>query len=275
MPHRRRVPHLLVGFLGLYLATAWPVAAEPLRLGGKSGFTELLRQLGSRFGLVTGTLVEVVPGLGSTAAIKAASAGGIQLVLAGRALLPNEAASNLSSSLSVCTPFVFATSEPQPGSLDAGAIASIYARAAPTWPGGLPIRIILRQKHESDNATLSELFPDMQRAIQQARLRPAVPVVETDQENASLAVKLPGSLIATTYTQIIAERHDLRLVAINGMSPDMETYESGQYPFGKRLYFYAARRPAPEVSQFLDFLRSPGGTKAMWDLGVGTCPRSD
>ena len=121
---------------------------------------------------------------------------------------------------------------------------------------------------------MTAMFPGIEPAVALARQRPAVPIGGTDQDNATLAERIPGSLIGITYAQVVTEHRNLRLIAINGVQPSLETYESGQYPYGKPLYLIALEKPAPEVGRLLDFIRSADGGKAMRDAGTVTCPHT-
>jgi phosphate transport system substrate-binding protein len=112
----------------------------------------------------------------------------------------------------------------------------------------------------------------MERGIAAARMRPSVPIAATDQDNADLAEQIPGSLIGATYAQIFSEHRDLRFIAIGGRPPDIEAYESGRYPLGKRLAVITARQINRDAERFLEFLRSPAGVRAMRDSGIVACP---
>ena len=271
----RRIERWAVQVLLLVLLSASStVAAEPLRIGGKTGISALLHTLGAQFQALSGSEVRIIPGLGGTAAMSALADGALDMVVLGRALAVSEAGHDRTRTLEVCTPFVFASSHPVPDALDSARLSSLHAETSPHWRDGTPLRIILRMRHVSDNITVMALFPGMEAAIAQARLRDSVPVAMSDQDNVDLAVHMPGSLIATTLTQIILERPALRLVAINGVMPSLETYENGQYPYDKRLYFVVPGRSVPVAHQYLDFLRSPEARRTMRDAGVTSCAPS-
>jgi phosphate transport system substrate-binding protein len=261
------------GGLLLAMVLVAPAAASALHLGGTGAATEPLRLIGARFTTKTGIPVEIIPGLGSSGGINAALEGVLQIVVSGRTLSPAEAARDLTPVLTVCTPYVLATSHPAPGSLDSNSVAAIYMQTAPKWPDGVPIKVVLRPKAESDNATLIALFPGMDQGITQARTRDSVPIGATDQDNADLAEHIPGSLIGSTYAQILTEHRALKFVAINGTLPDIAAMETGRYPFAKRLYFIAARHAAQEAIDFMEFLGSPDGGQAMRGSGLVACPK--
>src|SRR5579872_2830458 len=102
------------GGLLLALVLVAPAAASALRMGGTGSATEPLRLIGARFTAKTSIPVEVIPGLGSSGGISAAVEGVLQMIVSGRALSPAEAAQGLTPVLTVCTPYVLATSHPAP-----------------------------------------------------------------------------------------------------------------------------------------------------------------
>ena len=103
----------------------------------------------------------------------------------------------------------------------------------------------------------------MAQALEQARLRPDIPIAATDQDNADLAERTPGSLTGSTFTQIAMERRDLRFIAIDGVAPTLEAFESAAYPFAKVLCFVLPARRSALGEQFIGFLRTPAGQAAL------------
>jgi len=251
---------------------AGTLPTETLHIGGTGAATAPLQQIAVRFTAESGIAVEVIPGLGTSGGLNAAADGVLQLVVSARVPSAIETARELTTFLTTCTPYVLASSHPSPGSLASKTIAAIYAQGAPVWPDGTPIRIVLRPKAETDNAVMAALFPGIDQALAQARSRDVVPIGTTDQDNADLAEHIPGSLIGSTYAQLLTEHRALPFVAIDGELPDLDAYEAGRYPFGKRLYIIGPRHPKPEASRFLDFLGSPRGITAMRETGLVACP---
>lgn len=273
-----RLKHAWRWAMGFALAglLAPPTLAGSMCMGGTGGATEPLRLLGARFtALNGGEPVDVVPGLGSGGAIGAAMEGVIQVAVSGRDLTPAEEARGLRVASTLCTPYVLATSYAGPVSLDRARVADLYERSAPQWPDGQAVKIVLRPRNESDNAVLFRLFPGTEDAVQKARGRASVPVAASDQDNADMGEQIPASLIATTYAQMLTEHRSLRLVPIDGVAPGLAAYESGRYPFGKRLRLVTARTAGSDVARFLDFLRTPEGLATLREAGLIPCPPED
>ena len=161
------------------------------------------------------------------------------------------------------TAYVMATSDSNPNTLKSGDLAGIFAAEKPAWADGTPIRIILRPRSDTDTALLGELFPGMDKAIEAARRRAEVPTAATDQDNAALAERTPGSLTGTTTTQLKTEKRNLQVVPLDGVEPTLANFESGAYRFTKKLYLIVPRNSSAEAQRFVDFLQSPQGVSAL------------
>ena len=265
---RSRLP-ILAAKLTLVLSL-WhsPVAAgEVLRVGGTGGATALLEQLGRPFTQQTGIAVEVIPSLGSSGGTNAVADGMLDLAISGRPLSAAELARGLVTVATVRTPYVLATSHPHPPAMAEREVIQAYASVKATWQDGSRVMLVLRPRAESDNLVLIGLFPGMDAALNQARQHGDVPVAATDQDNADMAEKLPGSLIGTTYTQVLLERRNLRLITIDGASPTMEAFEGGVYRYAKVFHVLHPRQASPAAKRFVEFLQSEEGLRTLRAAG--------
>ena len=259
--------------VGITLAAMLPMWVSPaaavdvLRVGGTGGATALLERLGQPFTQHSGIAVEVIPSLGSTGGLSAAIDGVLDIAVSGRVPSAAETASGLVTALMVRTPYVLATSHPRPPAMTAHEVVQTYASEEATWPDGSRIKLILRPRSDSGTATLAALFPGMDAALKQASRRSDLPVAGTDQDSAELAEKLPGSLISTTYTQVTLEHRNLRLIALDGVSPTMEAFEGGAYRHAATFHVVHPRQPSPAAKLFVDFLTSTEGLRALRAAG--------
>jgi phosphate transport system substrate-binding protein len=251
----------------LLLAGAVPTgnaaAADTLRLGGTGSAIGMLQQVGAEFAAMTGVKVEIVPSLGSSGAVLAIGDGWLDIAVPARPLKPNEAVGGLRQVAVLRTAYVIATSRSNPNGLKSADLAGIFTAEKPTWADGTPIRIILRPRSDTDTALLAELFPGMGAAIETARGRSELPTAATDQDSAALAERTAGSLVGIAMTQLKTEHRNLHIVSLDGVDPTLAKFESGAYRLAKHLYFIVPRASSPEAQQFLDFLRSPQGVKAL------------
>jgi len=235
-----------------------PAHAEPaeLRAGGTGAATELLRQLGAEFGKETGYRTQVVASLGTTGALRALADGHLDIAVAGRALKPEEQAKGLKVALVVRTPFVLVTSHRAPNGLASADVVRAFADPDLAWADGTPIHVILRPRSESDVALITSLFPGLADTMEKARQRPEIPVAATDQDNADLAERTPGSLIGMSLTQLLLEKRDLRRVAIDGVDATRANYINGAYHYTKLLYIVTREPQGEAATAFLRFLDS-------------------
>lgn len=255
----------VVILLSLWIVPA--VAGGTLRVGGTGGATALLAHLGIPFTQQTGIAIEVIPSLGSAGGISAAADGVLDIVVSGRPLSAAELQRGVIQVAALRTAYVLATSRQAPQSMSEGQIVGAYGADKATWPDGSLIKLILRPRAESDNQVLVAAFPGMAAALDRARLRPEFPVAATDQDNADMAENLTGSLIGTTYTQIVMEARKLHLIPINGVAPTFEAFESGAYRYTKVFHVVHRQHPSPAVARFVQFLRSDDGVRTMREAG--------
>jgi phosphate transport system substrate-binding protein len=253
------MPMLLAGTL----LAGNAAAGEPLRMGGTGTSLGLLHQVGGEFSAGSKITIEIVPSLGSTGAIRALVDGKLDIAVSARPLKPTESAEGLSQVMVLRTAYVLATSHRNPTGLKTEDLPKIFAADEPTWADGTPIRIILRPRSESDTTLLGELFAGMDAAIEVARRRAEIPTAATDQDNADMAERIPGSLIGTAATQLKTEHRNLTVIPLNGVAPTLANFESRAYPFAKKLYFILRTAGDADARRFIDFLRSPPGEKAL------------
>ena len=258
----------LVLLAGLPAANA-AAASKTLRMGGTGSSIGLLQQVGDEFAAAAGGVkVIVVPSLGSSGGIHALADGKLDIAVSARPLKPAEAAKGVRQVLVLRTAYVLATSHRKPNGLKTAELPKIFAAGKPNWADGTPIRLILRPRSETDTKLLGKLFPGMDKAIEDLRRRAEVPIAATDQDNVDMAERLPGSLTGTTLTQLMTEHRHLQVVTLDGVAPTLANFENGSYRFVKHLYFIVRPNDVPVAQEFIAFLNSPQGEKALFKAGT-------
>lgn len=263
---RRRLFTILTLALQARVAVA---EQAPLRLGGSGmGLTITSLLLDLHGGRQDRPLVHVVPGLGTLGGLAALRGGRLDIAVISRALQAQETALGLVAQPIGRSPVAFATRHDTPiAGLSLEEAAAIFAGDRPSWPGGAPVRLVLREPGESDWSLLATASPAMEAAMERARARPGLALASSDQENATLLEDLPGSFGLITLGQAQAERRRLRLLALDGVLPGLEAMTMGDYPFSHTIHA-AWRAEAPEaLSGFLPFLTSPQARQTMLTLG--------
>lgn len=248
-------------------AAAAPAGAEAIRIGGTGGAIPLLQRAVAPFAADSGDELDVVPNLGSSGAIFALANNVLDVVVAARPLNAEEAGLGLVAVPFARTALVFVTSRTEPENLTSTRIVDIFDSANPTWSDGSRISVILRTRLDADTVLMAQAFPGLAAAVDKARRQSHLPVAPTDQDNADMAERMPGSFVQAGLSQIVAEKRALQLIAIDGVAPSLDALESGRYPYEKPFYLvYAAARPGA-ADKLLAFLRSPPGHQVLRDTG--------
>ena len=102
-------------------------------------------------------------------------------------------------------------------------VIDIYNGKTTIWPDETPIRLILRPTGETNTKMLQTISEDMRRAVQNSYTRSGLNMAITDQENADLIERLPGSFGTATLCQIISEKRVLNVLSLNGIKPSVRT----------------------------------------------------
>jgi phosphate transport system substrate-binding protein len=259
---------IFVALLSVAASLGHAIAADAVRVGGTGTAIGFLQHAAAKFAADSGGKVMVIPALGSTGSLRALSDGKIEVAVAARPLKSEEAAAGLRQVLALRTAYVMATSRRAGGDLKAADVAKIYGANSPIWPDGTPVHIILRPRSDTDTELLGAIFPGMADALEAARRRPDVPTAATDQDNADEAERLTGSLAGTTATQIKTEGRRLQTMSIDGVEPTLANFESGAYPYAKKLYVVVKGEANQDVARFVEFLHSPSGLALLRDAEV-------
>jgi phosphate transport system substrate-binding protein len=262
---RRRLAFSTILFTVLFsgIGLVNPASADALRMGGMGSGMAMLPALFSAFDPQKKATLEVVPSLGSSGGLRALSDGALDIAVVGRELKAEEVAQGLTVAAVARTPFVLVSSKAQPGDFKSSEMANIFGSQKSSWADGTPIKIILRPKSDTDTAALVSNFTGMAQTLEGLRQRKDIPTAATDQDNANLAESIPGSLTASTLTQILMEKRKLHFVSIDGVTPSIETFESGQYRYAKPIYFVLSAKKTDLATRFAAFLRSPQGEAAL------------
>lgn len=213
--------------------------------------------------------VKVLPSMGSGGGIKALMDGVLNLSVAARRLKPKEIAAGVQEEFCIKTALVFATQPKYALDVKLKDLPKLYQDAAPVWPDGSPLTVILRAHSGSEMPYLAKRVPGLGEAFATARTRPEVPIGITDQINAGMAETTQGSFAITSLLQLVAEDRHLAPLSVDGIPPSAETLKDGSYPFSILICVLSRKgNVTPEAQAFLDFLKSDGGTMVFNRLGA-------
>lgn len=235
--------------------------AETLRIGGTGVALGGMRILGDEYQkLHPETTIVVLPSLGSSGGVKALLKGAIGLSVSSRELKEEEKAKGASARLYATTPLAIVTSpETTVDQVTTEQLVDIYSGVTTNWPSGELIRIVLRPQSETDTKLLRALSDEMAVAVDAAMDRPGLVVATTDQENADVLERLPGSLGQVAIGQIATERRNLKVLSHLGTLPHGSLGDAHQGIHKKSLFVVTTEAPSQEATDFVSFVFSPEG----------------
>ncbi|NVO17587.1 MAG: hypothetical protein HXX10_26460 [Rhodoplanes sp.] len=265
-----RVWRLMALGLAVCVAPVGVAAGDaPLRIGGTGMALAAMRQIGDSLRTAAPDIrVEVMPSLGTPGGLRALAARAIDIAVAGRNLTAEEQATGLVEAGCATTPLLFASSHPAPAGIRLADLPTLYANPGPAWPDSTPLKIILRSRAGSENGYLVALGPAMAPALEHAYKRSGVPIATTDQENAEIAVRTAGSFAMMSLLQVRAERLDLRLVTVDGITPAVAAVADKTYPMSASICLVLPAAPKPAATAFVAHLRSEAGRALIASLGA-------
>jgi phosphate transport system substrate-binding protein len=273
LPGRRRFAGGLAGLAAPILTAPRLARADlggRLAIGGTGTAHRTMRLLAEEFRAAHPAVkLELPRSLGSTGGIRALLAGALDIAATSREPNDDERARGVVALTYGRTPFVFVTSHPAPPTdLTAAGAVEILALRRRTWPDGLPIRIVLRPKSDSDSDYVARNFPGAGPALDAAHALQTIQVGTTDQDNLDIAERIPGSFAGTSLCTVLSEQRDLRILNLDGIAPSLATMNSGAYPRSKALHLFSLSSASATALAFLDFIRSPDGARILARNGV-------
>ncbi|MGE4092520.1 MAG: PstS family phosphate ABC transporter substrate-binding protein [Candidatus Binatia bacterium] len=242
--------------------------AETIKVGGTGSALGTMSLLMSEFQKTEPDVsITVVPNLGSTGSIKALAAGAIELALTSRPLRNEEQAQGLIAHEYGKTPFVLITNKTGVTNLATKEVVAIYAGQQTKWPDGSPIRLVLRPPTDSDNLILARFSPETEKAVTIAQARKGMVIAVTDQDAVESVQSSPGALGTSSLALILSERRSLTPLAINGVTPGVETLADKTYPYFKIMFVVTRKNTNSAAMRFVEFMHSADGRRILTENG--------
>ncbi|GKV63962.1 MULTISPECIES: PstS family phosphate ABC transporter substrate-binding protein [Sporosarcina] len=168
--------------------------------------------------------------------------------------------------------FVFFVNQKNPiNNLELKQIQDIYAGKVTNWQevGGKnePVRAFQRPADSGSQTALERLMGD-------------VPIMEAPRENVAEGM---GGIIQEVstyrnyknaigytfryYSTEMAGNEEIKLLAINGVTPTKETIRSDEYPISSEFYIVTAGTKNPNVQKFIEWILSDQGQHLVEEVG--------
>ena len=172
--------------------------------------------------------------------------------------------------------FVFVTSQDNPvTNLTVEQIRSIYSGKISNWRhvGGRDEHIIPFQRplnSGSQTIMLSKVMQglEMRKPMQSEEVRGMGGLVRRVANYQNVTNALGYSF--RYYASQMDNNERLRLLAINGVAPTVETIRNGSYPFTVDVYMVTTDKPSANTQALIDWFLSPQGQKLVEDVGYVT-----
>lgn len=251
------------------LAATISDAEETIKIGGTGSGLGVMKILGKAFEKKhPGTIVEVLPSLGSAGGIKGVTRGLLDIGISARPFKGDETSVGFSAMKYAETPLVIVTrKDTMVSDLKTEDLVKIYDGRLLAWADGKRIRPVLRPEEEFDTQILKEWTPEIKKALETASSRKGMLIAITAQDTTNTIEKTPGAFGFSTLAQVIAEKLTLKILSLNGIYPTAGTLSDGSYKLKKSLYFVTRSETSAKVEKFLVFVRSPAGTKILKECG--------
>jgi len=244
-------------------------AVEVVKVGGMGTALGTMQQIIDAFEKRDpGTMVRLMPSVGSSGAIKAVAEGALDIGLVGRPLHTEERNLGLLATEYARTPFVFAANRSvKKKGLTSEELVRIYSGEMQTWPNGERIRIVLRPSSDADTLLAKTISPRLSAAIDSALERDGMIMAATNQECHDIIDRTPGAIGFSSLTQIMTEEHQLRILSYNGIAPSVHSIAKGTYPLVKTLSLLTRVKQPPAVRRFVEFVLSAEGNAILERTG--------
>jgi len=142
-------------------------------------------------------------------------------------------------------------------------LVKVYRGETQTWPDGQRLRVVLRPASDSDTLLIKTLSAEMDQAVDAALSRPGMLSALTDQDSLDAAEHTPGALALSTLTHILTEKRSVKILALNGVKPSLQTLADRTYPLYKTFFAVTRREPSEQIRRFISFIQSPKGRKIL------------
>jgi phosphate transport system substrate-binding protein len=262
-----------MALLGLFAALAGGSglgAAEAIRVNGSGSALALMKPLVAAYQKANpGVAVDMAKPLGSSGAMKALLAGALDFAVTSKPLAPEDAAQGAQLRPYGRTPLAIITG-PRVDRTDitTADLTAIYAGELKAWPGGEPVRLVLRPEGDVDTRILRELAPGMQAAMALAQKREGMIVAVTDPEANEAVARTPGGIGASGLCGLLVDPVKVEVLSLDGVRPTTKALASGAYPLAKEIGLVTTGRASPAALRLLDFICSPKGKAIAAKAGV-------
>jgi phosphate transport system substrate-binding protein len=158
------------------------------------------------------------------------------------------------------TPVVFAVHETvNIDGLSDAQLCAIYAGGARNWKdfGGFDLAITPLAR--PDNEVDAEVVRGGINCLKNLKLPEGVKVLARAGDMAKALAETTGAIGMTSATVVGQSRGKVKAIALNGVAADETNVAGGRYRLTRDAFLVTRRPSSPQVTAFIDFVKSPEG----------------
>ncbi len=260
-----------------------PQAADPLaiHLAGTGAMGPLAGRLAQTFVRRGRSLgrggpqIVVEESIGSGGGIRAAVDGAVDLGMVSRPLEDGERALGLIEVKVARDAVILAAhSEVLAAGVSSDELRQLYGGQRHTFADGSPAVLLLRDRKESANAALERIVPGLSGLREASYGEHRLRVLYHDGAMAGALAATPGALGVFSLGALLAHGLPLRVLALDGHLPTMNTLSDGSWQATRDLSFVLRRDRLDRARGFLAFVASKAGREVTAACGYLPLPRA-
>lgn len=268
LPRLRAAAMMLVAMCSL---PCW--SQQKVVLDGSTGMIPLAQALATAYQQVSADpRIEVGPGLGTGARLKALADGTIDVALASHGIKPEDLAKDNLRAVEIAKgAIVFAVSAALPlTEITEAQLCDLYSGKIGNWKAlngpDAAVVVLTRPPTEVDPEVIRAkigCFKDL-KEVGSAR------VMARGGDMAKGLAETNDAIGMTSMTVVEQSGGKLKALALNGVAPGADNVKAGRYALTRDFFFVVKAPPAPPVAKFLAYVLGPDGDRVI--LANGAIP---
>ncbi len=248
------------------VAVAQAQPAERIVIDGSTGVTPLVAALAAAYQAQNpGTVIEIGKGMGTKARISALGDGKIDIAMASHGLNIADIerqGMRVHEIAKVAVAFGVHASVPV-SNISEAQVCDIYSGKAGNWRelGGTDAAIVALTRPDSEVDT--EVVRDKIACLTSLKMPAAVRVMPKAGEMAQELAATVGGIGMTTMTVIEQSQGRIKALSLQGIAPTPENVQRKSYMLTRDSFLVVRTAATPAVTRFVEFVRSPAGTKVI------------
>lgn len=208
--------------------------------------------------------VVVTESIGSGGGIRAAADGVLDLGMISRPLSNDEQRLGLHVVPAGRDAVVIAANVQVPyDGLASEDLIALYGGTRRSFIDGTPAVLLLRDRDESANLAMDRMLPVLGELRERAYRAGSFRVLYHDDAMGEALASTRGAMGVFALSAVVAWRLPLKVMAIDGVRPSVETIADGSWRATRELAFVARPDRRGHVRPFLEFVASPTGREVL------------